>query len=221
MRGPQFFLCLGVAAAAALPRQEVNIRGASTRDADRPKYSVVPLEPGPQPGQGGGSQEGNDGGEGNGDVGGDDGVVTVTQTVVHTPEPSTHYITRTQGTQTVTRPVPTTVHIIDIGEDIETKTVTVVPTPSSTSTSTTLVSSTSPPDTFISSISLPSATETPCTNTTTSPLTLTTISSSFTLSSFSTITTQPSSSSTSTPYDNGQWHTTYPSWNGTAVYRLR
>ncbi|KAJ4130979.1 hypothetical protein NW768_006518 [Fusarium equiseti] len=112
----------------ALPRPRIQPRD----DAGKPKYSVVPLEPGEDdPASDGGSGGGN--GNGGSENGGGDGVVTVIRTVVQTPKPVTQVITRTGSPsiitapgKTVTKAVPTTVAVINISDDpVVTQTVTV------------------------------------------------------------------------------------------------
>ncbi|KAM5355962.1 hypothetical protein ACJ41O_002608 [Fusarium nematophilum] len=124
---------------AALPQPRVVVR----EPADKPKYSVVPLEPGDDEGSdpgdsGSGDDESDDKGKGD-DHGDDDGdgVVTVIETVVKTREPVTHVVTKTGKPDTVTAPaktvtkaIPTTVSVIDLEEGQVTRTITVVPQPS-------------------------------------------------------------------------------------------
>ncbi|KAF4962655.1 hypothetical protein FSARC_9216 [Fusarium sarcochroum] len=122
----------------ALPQPRIVRREA----AAKPKYSVVPLEPGDDdPASGGlGNGDGNGssgGGKGKGDGSSDedgDGIVTVIQTVVKSRKPVTQVVTKTEEPSTVTAPgktvtkaVPTTVSIIDMDEGPVTQTVTVVP----------------------------------------------------------------------------------------------
>ncbi|KAK1249166.1 hypothetical protein MKX07_002682 [Trichoderma sp. CBMAI-0711] len=112
--------CLSLA--AALPQPALVLRAAAVDDHHKPKYSVVPLEPGPdQPGGGGGGGGdggGNNGGGGGGGggSGGGDGTVTVIETLVKTRTPATTVTEIVKGS-TVTRTVPTTVSIIDITAD--------------------------------------------------------------------------------------------------------
>ncbi|PTB54146.1 hypothetical protein M431DRAFT_50433, partial [Trichoderma harzianum CBS 226.95] len=96
--------CLSIT--AALPQRALVLRGSPVNDHKKPKYSVVPLEPGEgdPPGGGGG---GNNGGGGGG------GTVTVIETVVETKTPA-KTVTETAKASTVTRTVPTTVSIVDI-----------------------------------------------------------------------------------------------------------
>ncbi|KAF5018408.1 hypothetical protein F66182_9615 [Fusarium sp. NRRL 66182] len=129
----------------ALPQPRIAPREPQTE----PKYSVVPLEPGDDdPASGGlgsgdgGSSGGNGNGNGNGGGSGDedgDGIVTIIQTVVRTRKPvtHTHIITHTKEPdtitapgKTVTKPVPTTVSVVDVNEEPVTETVTVIPQPS-------------------------------------------------------------------------------------------
>ncbi|RGP64038.1 hypothetical protein FSPOR_8204 [Fusarium sporotrichioides] len=118
---------------AALPKPRMQLRD----DASKPKYSVVPLEPGDDDassdGSGSGDGNGSSGsGSGGGDQNGDD-VVTVIQTVVQTRKPVTQVITQTGKPsivtvpgKTVTKAVPTTVSIINLDDQpVVTQTVTV------------------------------------------------------------------------------------------------
>ncbi|GFP58044.1 hypothetical protein TASIC1_0009038100 [Trichoderma asperellum] len=124
---------------AALPQPALVVRAPAAVDAHtKPKYSVVPLEPGE--GQPGGGNGGGGGGSNEGGGGGGDGTVTVIETVTEISKAST-----------VTRTVPTTVEIIDITADV-TKTVLVTPTRHATTTTlstmttmTTTTTTTSPP----------------------------------------------------------------------------
>ncbi|KAF4981133.1 hypothetical protein FZEAL_3003 [Fusarium zealandicum] len=123
----------------ALPQHRIIPREA----VDKPKYSVVPLEPGDddielgEPGSG--DDKSHDKGKGDDTDG--DGIVTVIETVVETRQPVTQVVTATEEPDTVTAPgktvtkaitkcVPTTVSIIDMDEEPATQTVTVVPQPS-------------------------------------------------------------------------------------------
>ncbi|KAH0491315.1 hypothetical protein TgHK011_002752 [Trichoderma gracile] len=109
--------CLSIA--AALPQPALILRVAAVDDHHKPKYSVVPLEPGPdQPGGGGdgGGNNGGGGGGGGGGSGGGDGTVTVIETLVKTKTPATTVTEIVEGS-TVTRTVPTTVSIVDITAD--------------------------------------------------------------------------------------------------------
>ncbi|RBQ65207.1 hypothetical protein FVER14953_01111 [Fusarium verticillioides] len=125
----------------ALPQPRFVPRDATAK----PKYSVVPLEPGdddPASGDlGGGNGDGNgNGGSSNGSGGGSsgndgDGVVTVIRTV--TRKPVTKIVTQTEKPsivtapgKTVTKAVPTTVSVINMDDEPVTETVT-VPQPSS------------------------------------------------------------------------------------------
>ncbi|CAG7557058.1 unnamed protein product [Fusarium equiseti] len=137
----------------ALPKPRIQPRD----DAGKPKYSVVPLEPGEDdPAQGGtGSGDGN-GSSGSGDGDGDgDGVVTVIRTVVQTPKPVTQVVTRTGNPsivtapgKTVTKAVPTTVAIINVSDDpVVTQTVTVPRSSASKPKSTEEPSATQEPET--------------------------------------------------------------------------
>ncbi|KAF5616699.1 hypothetical protein F52700_12994 [Fusarium sp. NRRL 52700] len=121
----------------ALPQPRIVHRDATAK----PKYSVVPLEPGdddPASGDlGGGNGEGNgNGGSSGGSSDNDgDGVVTVIRTV--TRKPVTKIVTQTQKPsivtapgKTVTKAVPTTVSVINMDDEPVTETVT-VPHPSS------------------------------------------------------------------------------------------
>ncbi|KAH7197324.1 uncharacterized protein B0J16DRAFT_327935 [Fusarium flagelliforme] len=135
----------------ALPKPRVQPRD----DAGKPKYSVVPLEPGDDdPASGGtGSGDGN-GSSGSGDGDGD-GVVTVIRTVVQTPKPVTQVITRTGNPsivtapgKTVTKAVPTTVAVINVSDDpVVTQTVTVPRSSASKPKSTEEPSATQEPET--------------------------------------------------------------------------
>lgn len=144
---------------AALPQPILYHRDTSAK----PKYSVVPLEPGDDEsdlgesgsgdnkGNGKGGSNGGDNGNGddsNGSSGDDDGdeIVTVIETVVKTREPVTKVITQTgkpltitAAPKTVTKSVPTTISVIGMGdEEEETKviqTVTVIPKPAAPSPS--------------------------------------------------------------------------------------
>ncbi|KAF5541796.1 hypothetical protein FNAPI_10128 [Fusarium napiforme] len=130
----------------ALPQPRIVPRDATAK----PKYSVVPLEPGdddPASGDlGGGNGDGNgNGGSSNGSGGGSsgndgDGVVTVIRTV--TRKPVTKIVTQTEKPsivtapgKTVTKAVPTTVSVINMDDEPVTETVT-VPHPSSKPTTT-------------------------------------------------------------------------------------
>ncbi|KAF5688469.1 hypothetical protein FDENT_4835 [Fusarium denticulatum] len=132
----------------ALPQPRIVHRDATAK----PKYSVVPLEPGdddPASGDlGGGNGDGNgngNGGSSNGSGGGSsgndgDGVVTVIRTV--TRKPVTKIVTQTEKPsivtapgKTVTKAVPTTVSVINMDDEPVTETVT-VPHPSSKPTTT-------------------------------------------------------------------------------------
>ncbi|PTB76123.1 hypothetical protein M440DRAFT_1422257 [Trichoderma longibrachiatum ATCC 18648] len=108
--------CLSVA--TALPQPALVLRAAAVDDHHKPKYSVVPLEPGPdQPGGGGGGGDGGGNNEGGGGgSGGGDGTVTVVETLVKTRTPATTVTEIVKGS-TVTRTVPTTVSIVDITAD--------------------------------------------------------------------------------------------------------
>ncbi|KAH7181269.1 hypothetical protein DER46DRAFT_38175 [Fusarium sp. MPI-SDFR-AT-0072] len=125
----------------ALPQPRIVHRDATAK----PKYSVVPLEPGdddPASGDlGGGNGDGNgNGGSSNGSGGGSsdndgDSVVTVIRTV--TRKPVTKIVTQTEKPsivtapgKTVTKAVPTTVSVINMDDEPVTETVT-VPHPSS------------------------------------------------------------------------------------------
>ncbi|KAF5681942.1 hypothetical protein FCIRC_5243 [Fusarium circinatum] len=130
----------------ALPQPRIVHRDTTAK----PKYSVVPLEPGdddPASGDlGGGNGDGNgNGGSSTGSGGSSsdndgDGVVTVIRTV--TQKPVTKVVTQTEKPsivtapgKTVTKAVPTTVSIINMDDEPVTETVTVphpVPKPTST-----------------------------------------------------------------------------------------
>lgn len=135
----------------ALPKPRIQPRD----DAGKPKYSVVPLEPGDDDpaSDGTGSGDGN-GSSGSGDGDGD-GVVTVIRTVVQTPKPVTQVITRTgipsivtAPGKTVTKAVPTTVAIINVSDDpVVTQTVTVPRSSASKPKSTEEPSATQEPET--------------------------------------------------------------------------
>ncbi|KAH7270082.1 uncharacterized protein BKA55DRAFT_496432 [Fusarium redolens] len=120
----------------ALPQPRIVHRDATAK----PKYSVVPLEPGdddPASGDlGGGNGNGNgNGGSSNGSGGGSsdndgDGVVTVIRTV--TRKPVTKIVTQTEKPsiitapgKTVTKAVPTTVSVVNMDDEPVTETVTV------------------------------------------------------------------------------------------------
>ncbi|KAF9769415.1 hypothetical protein IL306_013174 [Fusarium sp. DS 682] len=127
----------------ALPQPRIVHRDATAK----PKYSVVPLEPGdddPASGDlGGGNGDGNGGGSSNGSGGGSsdndgDGLVTVIRTV--TRKPVTKIVTQIEKPSTVTAPgktvtkaVPTTVSVINVDDEPATETVSVFH-PSSKST---------------------------------------------------------------------------------------
>lgn len=132
----------------ALPQPRIVHRDATAK----PKYSVVPLEPGDDDpasgdlGGGNGDGKGNgNGGSSNGSGGGSsdnngDGVVTVIRTV--TRKPVTKIVTQTEKPsivtapgKTVTKAVPTTVSVINMDDEPVTETVT-VPRPSSKPTNT-------------------------------------------------------------------------------------
>ncbi|KAF4456823.1 hypothetical protein F53441_1120 [Fusarium austroafricanum] len=115
----------------ALPQPRIVHRQA----AAKPKYSVVPLEPGdddPASDDGGGNGNGGSGkgsGGDNGDKDGD-GIVTVIRTV--TRKPITKIVTQTEKPsiitapgKTVTKAVPTTVSVINLGDEPATETVTI------------------------------------------------------------------------------------------------
>ncbi|MCJ1350546.1 MAG: hypothetical protein MMC33_000527 [Icmadophila ericetorum] len=134
---------------------------------------------------------------------------TVTDSIIDTA-----FITTPPSTETVisietveaSSPPPTTVSItvsIPLVEPTETIIIVASQSASSGPTSTTIFSS--PPIT------------TPLASTTISIIT-----SNFTLSSIATSTVSAQSTSTSTfhTYDNGQWHTTYPSWNATIMSKF-
>jgi hypothetical protein len=153
MRGSLTFL-LALSASytvTALPKPRIQPRD----DADKPKYSVVPLEPGDDDpaSDGTGSGDGN-GSSGSGDGDGD-GVVTVIRTVVQTPKPVTQVVTRTGNPsivtapgKTVTKAVPTTVAIINVSDDpVVTQTVTVPRSSASKPKSTEKPSATQEPET--------------------------------------------------------------------------
>ncbi|GAB0136064.1 hypothetical protein EsDP_00004381 [Epichloe bromicola] len=117
MRGPVYIIAVLstlITAGGALPQPEVLPRAADT--TSKPKYSVVPLEPGDDdPSQGGGNG-------GNGGKGGNSGkeehassAHTVVKTVLKTEQPITQTVIRTEAPVIVTKPVPTTVFIIPIG----------------------------------------------------------------------------------------------------------
>ncbi|KAL6818621.1 hypothetical protein GGI42DRAFT_347853 [Trichoderma sp. SZMC 28013] len=104
--------CLSIT--AALPQPALVLRGSPVNDHKKPKYSVVPLEPGEgDPPGGGGGNNGGGGGGGGGDGG---GTVTVIETVVETKTPA-KTVTETAKASTITRTVPTTVSIVDITAD--------------------------------------------------------------------------------------------------------
>lgn len=198
-------------AAAVLPRVGPVPRVAAADDAERPKYSVVPLEPGDDGDDQPGGGDGGDGDNG-GDDDGDD-VVTVIETLVKTRDPVTKSITHTRTVSeepdTVTKavPVPTTIiSIIDMDGE-ETTTVFVTPTvlppppppePTTTPSTDTIVTPSSFPKPSTPTSFPPTVTLPPVNTTVTSPPT-----------TFSTSTKAPPTP----PYDNGQWHSTYPSWN--------
>ncbi|KAJ4272000.1 hypothetical protein NW762_000710 [Fusarium torreyae] len=113
----------------ALPQLIIVRRDA----AAKPKYSVVPLEPGDDDP----ASDDLGSGDGNGSSSSDedgDGIVTVIQTVVKSRKPVTQVVTQTEEPSTVTAPgktvtkaVPTTVSIIDMDGGPVAQTVTVVP----------------------------------------------------------------------------------------------
>ncbi|KAH7005577.1 hypothetical protein EDB82DRAFT_521555 [Fusarium venenatum] len=124
---------------AALPKPRMQLRDS----ASKPKYSVVPLEPGNDDpsSDGTGGEDGNGGsGSGGEDENGGD-VVTVIQTVVQTRKPVTQVITQTGKPsiitvpgKTITRAVPTTVSIINLDDQpVVTQTVTISHPSASTS----------------------------------------------------------------------------------------
>ncbi|KAI6785622.1 uncharacterized protein J7T54_005956 [Emericellopsis cladophorae] len=124
-------LAFGLPNTSALPRPGLDVRAAPTGPGSKPQYSIIPLEPDEddahQPGKDSGDRE-------NEPVNGDeDSTVTLTQTVIHVPNPVTQRITRTvlPEVETVTQkiPVPTTViSIIDL-EAEPTATVYITQTP--------------------------------------------------------------------------------------------
>ncbi|KAG5938717.1 hypothetical protein E4U53_007950 [Claviceps sorghi] len=96
MQGPIAFvtvLSALLAAGAALPQIKVLPRTA--HGARKPKYSIVPLEPG-------------DGGNSGSGI---PGVQTVVKTIVKTEEPVTKTVTRTGEPVTVIEPAPTSVPV--------------------------------------------------------------------------------------------------------------
>ncbi|RGP66516.1 hypothetical protein FLONG3_8826 [Fusarium longipes] len=105
----------------ALPKPRIQPRD----DTTKPKYSVVPLEPGDDDpfSDGTGSEDGNGGSSsGNGDDDRGD-AVTVIRTVVQTRKPVTQVITETGKPsivtvpgKTVTKAVPTTVSVINVND---------------------------------------------------------------------------------------------------------
>ena len=163
----------------ALPKPRIQPRD----DAGKPKYSVVPLEPGDDDPASGGTGSG-DGNGGSGSEDGDgDGIVTIIRTVVQTPKPVTQVITRTGNPsivtapgKTVTKAVPTTVAVINISDDpAVTQTVTVPRSSASKPKSTEKLSATQEPETtegeakptaqepsdFLSSVPAPEVTSQP------------------------------------------------------------
>ena len=135
----------------ALPKPRIQPRD----DASKPKYSVVPLEPGDDDPASGGTGSGDGNGSSGGEDGDGDGVVTVIRTVVQTPKPVTQVITRTGDPsivtapgKTVTKAVPTTVAVINISDDpAVTQTVTVPRSSASKPKSTEEPSATQEPET--------------------------------------------------------------------------
>lgn len=135
----------------ALPKPRIQPRD----DAGKPKYSVVPLEPGDDDPASGGTGSGDGNGSSGSEDGDGDGVVTVIRTVVQTPKPVTQVITRTGNPsivtapgKTVTKAVPTTVAVINISDDpAVTQTVTVPRSSASKPKSTEEPSATQEPET--------------------------------------------------------------------------
>ena len=155
----------------------------------RATYSVVPIDGGPGPGGSGGGGTGGSGGSGSGSGSGSAGTVTVT--VVETAPLKTSF-----QTIYVTSP-PTTERVTDTV--IVTKTVeivnSIISTAATSPTSTTQASRTTPP---------------------TAPSPSGSVTTSFTSIA---IALQTGISSSTTTYDDGKWHTSYPAWNGTLPRR--
>lgn len=166
-------------------------------------------------------------------------ITTATQDITITATPTQ---SESETTKTVTEtdisvvPIETTSPVTII----ETQTVTAddsstissTDSPSQTSASITpsitpSLSSTSQPPSSVSSTSAVGASTTTLapSSTYTIPETLSTVSPTSSLSVPAVITQVPTPStfltSTTTSYDDGQWHTTYPAWNGTSLYTPR
>ncbi|KAK0641652.1 hypothetical protein B0T16DRAFT_420284 [Cercophora newfieldiana] len=184
-----------VAACNGLPLEP---RGPdSNRLAPRATYAVVPIYGGA--GQAGTSGPGS--GSGSGDV-----AITVVTTVTSLP--------------TTGRNALTNIPIVDIELQPKTTTkVVYVEQTTSAKTSTTLTSSSTPPQ------QTPAGPATDKTTSTTPMATVspTTPAAPVLSTTFTTSTPSPSTTSlavfptTSTAYDDGMWHTTYPPWNGTKL----
>ncbi|KAE8445787.1 hypothetical protein EG329_012845 [Mollisiaceae sp. DMI_Dod_QoI] len=199
----------------------------------RATYSVVPVD-------GGSAAPTNTAGQGE---------VTIVKTVVETPTPATQTIIETDtlppttdiiiSTQTVAGPettqtvditltpvaTPTTVTATEYSViDISTPTTIVLPPTATTSqTSTKSSELAAPPNTSTNTAPTISVPKTTISSTTADLSLSATASASSTAknSNTSSITTSiPLASASTASYDNGQWHTTYPTWsNGTATLR--
>ncbi|KAK4126626.1 hypothetical protein N657DRAFT_569081 [Parathielavia appendiculata] len=173
----------------------------------RATYSVVPIDGGPGP-------EDGSSGSGTGAGSGSSPVKTVTVTVVEAPPPKTSfhtvYITQAPVTYRTTDSlmVTKTIQIVSMGPPRSASSAFVSSAstgePASTSSATT-----SPPSRLAS----------------TSPTSLRSFLSTSTtipLSSAPSSTTAPLQTGLTTStrtHDNSQWHTSYPSWNGTLLHR--
>ncbi|KAG6038377.1 hypothetical protein E4U41_004243 [Claviceps citrina] len=220
---------------AALPRANTLPRAAHA--ATKPKYSVVALEP-----DHGGKRGGKGGGGSN-----TSGAQNVVKTIVKTEEPVTQTVAKTGERVTITKSAPTTVPVVPIkGTTMVTVTVTAEPTSrgkaidftTTTTTTTTTTAPTAAPTLAVTdspSISR-HLTESSGTgrhwkganSTSISPPTIATTTTTLALgpsisnSILNNVLVTPSVFSTSTrTYDDGMWHTTYPSWNETAAHEWR
>ena len=166
--------------------------------APRATYSVVPIDGGTGPGGSGGGSTGGSGGSGSGSGSGSGpgSAATVTVTVVETVPAKTSI-----QTIFVTSP-PTTERVTDTV--VVTKTVDIVNISAATTTTTT-------PTTSLISTAQSSRTTPPS-----APSPSGSVTTSFTSIA---IPLQTGVSSTTTTYDDGKWHTSYPAWNGTLPRR--
>ncbi|KAI1114356.1 hypothetical protein F5Y14DRAFT_414803 [Nemania sp. NC0429] len=171
--------------------------------APRPTYSVVPID-------------------GSGGQGGDaDTTLTVTvtsapTTIVESPPPVTETVT-VSG-----KPATRTISVIDIQPTTEFVTTTLIATPTTSTSHTTLSIPPISTTRITSTIPTPSPSPSPSSpSTISSPYYTTSIRpTNATVTLSHPISTPAVTWTTSTSYDNGFWHTTYPAWNGTHTRRF-